>query len=168
MESKIEENFFDAFNKFSNEGIELQPQKKFETRVGQLRPDFVLSFDGYLIAFECDGSEFHDRFRDDVRDAILLGDNHIGTIYHISGSILTFSPDLAIKYISKLEPELFSERAIQILKQKEQISDFNGIPELECRRYSSRRDYGKRQHWRYIHEQFIKQRLKDIDDYKST
>lgn len=147
MESIIEENFFHQFQKFCIDELHLKAQLKIETRVGQLRPDFVLSMDESLITFECDGDEFHERSRDDVRDAILLGDGHIHTIYHLGGPLLTFAPVLAIKYISKWEPELFSIRSKQILDQAASLADYRGIPDLECRRYSSIRDHNKRQHW---------------------
>ena len=166
MESPIEEIFHHEYCKFCKEEYELTAQKEFETRVGNLRPDFVTSFDGYLIAFECDGRDFHDEARDEIRDSILLGDEHVGTIYRFTGRLIANAPEMAIAIIAEYDPELFSERSIQVLKQKSSLSDFQ-ISGLDHKRRSARRSYVKREFWRVLHRNALEQAITRIDDYET-
>jgi hypothetical protein len=97
-DTPIEQLFAHEYRKHAREEYPLQAQVRFETRVGPLFPDFVTEFNGYLIAFECDGREFHNSFRDEVRDALLLGEGHVGTIYHFDGPPIFYSPELCVKF----------------------------------------------------------------------
>jgi|BioPla2DNA2_1021312.scaffolds.fasta_scaffold33904_3 hypothetical protein len=162
-ESPIEESFLDEFRKHAFPDYVLHPQKEFITRVGLLRPDFVLPFGDYLMGFECDGSDYHDIFRDEVRDAILLGDGHLGTIYRFPGSTLAYAPELCISFIMQCDPELFPQRSHEVVRRKCEIADYRQTPIFHRR--SARRSHAKREHWRYIYSQFVAMGLTGIDQY---
>lgn len=162
-ESHIEDAFLHEFRKHTYPAFLLTAQVEFQTRVGMLRPDFVTEFDGYLIAFECDGREFHEDFRDEVRDAILLGDNHVGTIYRFDGAPLYYAPEVCIQFIMKHDPELFPPRSHEVINNKVAIADYKRAPIFHRR--SSKRPHVKREHWPFIYRRFVEGGFTGVDDY---
>jgi hypothetical protein len=71
---------------------------------------------GYRVGIECDGKEFHEPSRDEWRDAMILGGNHLDALYRIRGSDITYHLDDLLYLLSVLEPSIFSERATSNLK----------------------------------------------------
>jgi len=102
--------------KFIRPEIDLTPQVEFKTPHGPFRVGFFTS-EPRRIGFECDGDEFHDGFRDEFRDALLLGFDCLDIIYHIPGAVLTYYPHDALYLIAAWDGELFRPREKGIVAQ---------------------------------------------------
>jgi len=110
LESPIEVLFIETLEKFLSSKVEIIPQYEVMTLVGKFRIDFLLTIDEKKIAFECDGQDFHDSWRDEWRDALILGGGEIDTIYRFKGKDLhTFLND-CIYLIYHYDKELFNDR----------------------------------------------------------
>lgn len=110
LESPLEEFFIETLEKYLSPKSEIFPQYEVKTLAGKFRLDFLLTVHGKKIAFECDGADFHDEFRDAWRDALILGSREIDTIYRFRGKDLhTFLND-CIYLIYHYDKDLFNER----------------------------------------------------------
>jgi len=110
-DSPIEDIFAWHCQKYLQQGVGLDSQVEFKTHHGVFRVDFVLVTENTnRVGVECDGRDFHEPFRDEFRDAILLGEGHLGTLYHFRGCDITYYPEDCIWLMSTLDPDLFSER----------------------------------------------------------
>jgi hypothetical protein len=79
--------------------------------------DFVLrDSSDYRVGVECDGKKFHDASRDEWRDAMIIGENHLDAIYRLRGSDINYYIEDVLYLIAELEPSLFSPRAASNLK----------------------------------------------------
>ncbi|MBA7712611.1 hypothetical protein ES703_121594 [subsurface metagenome] len=116
-ESPIEDIFAWHCMKYLSDEVTFDNQVWVNTEHGRFRIDFVLSEKNQKVAVECDGHDFHDEFRDEFRDAILLGEGHLGTIYHFRGCDLTYYPEDCIWLMSFLDSRLFIERGQLQLNQ---------------------------------------------------
>jgi len=67
-----------------------------------------MRLEGYCISFECDGKQFHDRWRDEWRDAITLGEGHVDVVYRLRGHDICFNVSDCLFLISHWEPEMFT------------------------------------------------------------
>ena len=105
-ESPIESIFEEAFIKHSAAGVVLERQREFITQLGTFRVDFAIKQQGLLIGIECDGREFHDSFRDEIRDAVILGEGHLDTMYRFTGPVVYYAAPMALEYIRAL-PETY-------------------------------------------------------------
>jgi len=124
-ESPIEATFASCCFKHLRPDVHIEAQAETSTKHGCFRIDFVLSLGDKRIAVECDGRDFHEPFRDEFRDAILLGEGHLETIYHFRGCDLVYYPDDCIWLMSALEPQLFSERGRHILGRLQRVENEN-------------------------------------------
>jgi len=116
-ESAIEEKFSYHINKYLASPLKLIPQFPASTAWGNFRLDFTYTFDnGYKVAFECDGKDFHDGWRDEWRDALILGSGLVNRIFRIPGSAIYHHIEDTLFIISKIEPKLFSTRGLTNLK----------------------------------------------------
>lgn len=109
VESRIEEIFYLNLVKYINEETVVHPQEIKHTRHGTFRLDFAID-SSLRVAFECDGRDFHDEFRDEMRDAILLGERHIDVIYRLPGSAIFNATADLLFLIMKWDSWMFSER----------------------------------------------------------
>jgi len=109
-ESPIEDIFASYCLRHLRGTVSVDRQVEVDTQHGHFRIDFVLTVGGKKIAVECDGRDFHNRYRDEFRDALLLGGCHFETVYHFRGCDITYWPDDCIWLMSVLDPRLFSER----------------------------------------------------------
>lgn len=109
-DSKIEEIFAEHCFKHLCPAVQVEKQVEVTTGHGGFRVDFVLSISDSRIAVECDGEDFHERFKDEFRDAILLGEGHFDTIYHFRGCDIFYWSDDCVWLMSMLDPHLFSQR----------------------------------------------------------
>ena len=116
-------------HKYLSSDVKVSKQVEVQTQHGQFRLDFVLYSINEKIAVECDGRDFHDVFRDEFRDAILLGEEHISTIYHFRGCDLTYHPDDCIWLMSFIDSGFFSKRGHIHLNQLRNIN-LNGISHM--------------------------------------
>lgn len=124
-ESPIEADFASCCFKHLRPDVHVQKQVEVSTTHGGFRIDFVLSLGGKRVAVECDGRDFHEDGRDEFRDAILLGEGHLETVYHFRGCDLVYYPDDCIWLMSAVDPHLFSERGrlhLDFLQRIEKVS----------------------------------------------
>ena len=112
FDSPIETAFADSCFKFLSPTVYVGKQVEVSTTHGIFRLDFLLSVNDRKIAIECDGKDFHEGLRDELRDAILLGENCCDTIYHFRGHDLVYYPYDCIWLMSILDNDLFSQRGI--------------------------------------------------------
>jgi len=117
-ESPIEQMFLDEFRKFVADGVSFGQQITINTDWGNFRADFEAVADGKKYIFECDGAEFHEEFRDEFRDALILGTGSADVIYRLPGSVVFRRCREALLEISRLDPELFSSRSIEVLSHE--------------------------------------------------
>lgn len=174
LESPLEELFIQNLEKYLSSESKIFPQQEVKTIGGNFRLDFLLTIGDKKIAFECDGKEYHDPWRDEWRDALILGSTEIDTIYRFRGMDLhTFLND-CIYLIYYYDPELFNDRyylnAPQLISNtlKEQIENLHraetnnicyeikgddesclGMMTLEMERRNKQDRYG---HWNVLYE----------------
>ncbi len=130
-ESPIEDIFAWHSTKYISDEVTFDNQVWVNTEHGRFRIDFVLSDRKQGVAVECDGHDFHDAFRDEFRDAILLGEGHFETIYHFRGCDLTYYPEDCLWLISILDPDLFSERGRLNLNQLHKLEFVDSLTNRE-------------------------------------
>ena len=112
-DSPIEDIFAWNIYKYINPEIDFRKQELIETSHGKFYIDFVFEVtQNEIIGVECDGKEFHDRFRDEWRDAIILDNSKITQMFRISGADIQFHIEDVLYIFSRWEPRLFSERGI--------------------------------------------------------
>lgn len=118
FESVLERDFAHNILKFLRRDAKLESQVEVMTMCGVFRLDFVVTYSSdFRIAFECDGKEFHNNARDEFRDAIIIGDGLVDSIYRLRGSDLTYHVEDLIYVISIWNPEIFDDRSRIILNQ---------------------------------------------------
>jgi very-short-patch-repair endonuclease len=113
VESPVEEDFYLFFEKYAHYDTCLQCQVKTPTHLGTFRIDFVAtSPTGRKVAFEIDGARWHkDWFRDYVRDAAIMLQGGIDTMYRIPAFGVYYSTHHVFHLIQKQDPDLFSDGA---------------------------------------------------------
>lgn len=112
-DSPIEQAFAWIACKRLRGDVVLHKQVPVTTMCGNFRIDLVAdAIDGRRIAFECDGKDYHNRRRDEWRDALILDTGRCDVIYRLRGQDLCFRLDDVVYALSVLERPLFSERGI--------------------------------------------------------
>ncbi len=129
-ESPIEEIFARECSKYLDSGVSFDCQVEVSTKHERFHVDFVLSHAGEIIAIECDGRDFHNPLRDELRDAILLGEGHFTTVYHFRGRDITYYPEDCLWLMSLEYPALFSERGRH---QLDRLHELEVVPILSGR-----------------------------------
>ena len=109
-DSPIETVFADSCFKFLSPTVCVEKQVEVSTTHGVFRLDFLMSANGRNIAIECDGKDFHEGLRDELRDAILLGEGKCDTIYHFRGCDLVYYRYDCVWLMSILDKDLFIQR----------------------------------------------------------
>lgn len=112
-ESPAEHDFAGTVWKYLNQSTEFGKGCNFTTRFGQaFRTDFLLGREGHRIAVEIDGREHHkDRAQDELRDAILIADHHVKTLYRFAAAKTHHEPFDCAYLLMKYEPSFFTPRA---------------------------------------------------------
>jgi hypothetical protein len=117
-DSPIEDEFALTYTKYINENVDFRAQEIVYTKCGQFRIDFIVELeDKRKIGIKCDGEEFHDKSRDEWRDAAILGDTDVYGMYRINGADIQYHLEDVLYILSIWEPQLFSERGRNILKR---------------------------------------------------
>ena len=116
-----------AYNvvKYIRADARLQPQVEAPTPAGTFRLDFVFRADGVSVALECDGEEFHDPWRDEWRDALILGSRDLDDILRIPGKAISGRMNICLLHIAEWFPVFFSERGranIETLARSEALA----------------------------------------------
>ena len=124
-ESRIEEDFFWAISKVTNDDVRVWRQRNVETQIGRFRLDFLLerSGDAMAIGVECDGKDFHSPERDAKRDAAIVFTGVVDKIYRITGHDLVFHLEDSIQMLAIMEPWIVSERGAANLEALSHPSD---------------------------------------------
>jgi hypothetical protein len=117
FESPLERLFHDQLLKRLPRGVSIEPQVVVRTLCGTFRLDFMVQVDGRRVGLEVDGKEFHDDWRDEWRDAMILGDNHADEIIRFRGCDLTYHLDDCMYLLSRIQPLLFSERQSGVIER---------------------------------------------------
>lgn len=129
-ESELEELFASNLDKYLADGVKITKQVEVQTFCGVRRLDFVASNAGQRsVAFECDGTEFHDESRDEWRDAIILDATGYEAIYRFPGPLLYHHMEDCLYLLAKWESHLFSDRGLKNL-------ELLASPEAKARRVS--------------------------------
>lgn len=118
-ESLLEEVFAKSIKKYLKNEIILQEQHEVETLCGLFRFDFIIEYNSRIIAFECDGQNFHDEnaaIYDFWRDSVLLAENHAQIIFRLSGPVLMQKMADCLFLLSYIYAEIFNHKTIQELK----------------------------------------------------
>jgi hypothetical protein len=116
-DSPIEEDFAHNILKYLDDLTSFEKQVPVETTHGTFFLDFVIRlFSGLSIGIECDGKEFHDRYRDEWRDAIILSNSNIEEIVRLTGEDIYYHINDLIYVLSRWYPKAFSERGHILLK----------------------------------------------------
>lgn len=144
-QSPIEDIFTWHCMKYLSDEVTFANQVWVNTEHGRFRIDFVLSDRNQGVAVECDGHDFHDAFRDEIRDAILLGEGHFETIYHFRGCDLTYYTEDCLWLMSILDHDLFSERGRVNLNQLHKLEIVSSLTNGE--NYMLRGRTGEQPYW---------------------
>jgi len=163
-ESPIEDIFEHAFYKHALPDLQLERQREFVTQIGKFRVDFVLPFEGYLIGFECDGLEYHNIGDDEIRDAALLGEGHLGTMYHLPGRELWYEPGYAIEFIATRD-SLFPDRTLSVVRRQIETNSIQTSSYL--RRWSRVSPMAPREFWICLYGHILEWNCDSIADYKA-
>lgn len=109
-DSPIEAELAWELGKWLADSVGVTQQEVFETSAGRFRPDFVLRTGLRSVGVEADGRDFHNERRDEWRDAMLLGEGRLDTIYRLRGTDIAHRLPDCLYLMTRLDPELFSER----------------------------------------------------------
>jgi len=112
VESDLERIFAENLQKYLREDVLLMTQIEVNTICGKFRLDFLIQYNGQRYAFECDGKDFHNEFRDEWRDAMILGAGEVDFIYRLRGRDLYYHMEDCLYVISKWIPSIFSQRGL--------------------------------------------------------
>lgn len=124
FDSPIEQIFAESCFKYFSHDVQVDKQVEIRSKHGIFRLDFLIQKDSKRIAIECDGKDFHDTLKDEIRDSILLGENHCDIVYHFRGSDLVYYPLDCIWLITVLDEYLFNERG---LIQLQRLRSYKGM-----------------------------------------
>lgn len=144
-DSPIEDSFAWHCTKYLRAGLAFDTQVELNTRHGRFRMDFLLADAHEKVAVECDGHDFHEPFRDEFRDAILLSEGNLDTVYHFRGCDITYYPIDCIWLMAFLNPRLFSERGRLNLNQLHKLEIVDSLTSSES--YMLRGRTGEQPYW---------------------
>lgn len=116
-ESPIEHDLEWALQKYLKPDVTLERQRPVSTRWGRFRSDLALIHSGLRVGLECDGVMFHDPYRDEWRDALMLGTRGIDAVVRFAGQDLVYRIDDCVFVIASLYPSAFTERGHAILER---------------------------------------------------
>ena len=115
-ESPLEDIFAYNAAKYFNSSVFLRKQVEFKTICGTFRMDFLAATNTVSIGIECDGKKYHNKSRDEWRDAMILGELNLSAIFRLRGNDLFYRMDDCLFLLSKWYPVLFSKRGLINLK----------------------------------------------------
>lgn len=111
-DSPLEDEFARNLVKYVGNLDTFGAQVPVQTIVGRFVIDFVAGVDGEVIGLECDGKQFHDKARDEWRDAMILGSGLVTTMYRLRGGDLFYHMEDSLYAVSQRDPQLFSDRGL--------------------------------------------------------
>jgi hypothetical protein len=111
-DSPIEDQFAYNVVKYLKKEVIFIPQYEVRTFCATYRLDFFLSCENTTIGIECDGSKYHDRHKDLIRDVLILGSGTVDTIFRINGRNIYYNLNDCLWLISYFRPQVFSTRGL--------------------------------------------------------
>lgn len=114
--SPIESTFAYFAAKFLARGVDFLRQVQIDTICGRFRPDFVVDLGDRQVGIELDGAKYHDPWRDEWRDAMLLGSEALDVIYRVRGKDAWAHVEDVLYAHAELEPDMFSAGGRQNLR----------------------------------------------------
>ncbi len=117
FESPLEELLHDQLRKRMPQDAELLPQVDVNTLCGNFRLDLLAIARNRKIGIEIDGKEFHDQYRDEWRDAMILGDGRADEIIRFRGCDLHYHLNDCLYLFSRIQPLMFSDRHARVLER---------------------------------------------------
>ncbi len=115
-DSPLEDVFAWSLSKYVARDVTIFRQFEVPTACGKFRIDFVaVTPNGYRVAFECDGADFHEDSRDEWRDAMILGSGQVDSIIRLRGQDIFHRVNDVLLVASRWHPRIFSERAFHNL-----------------------------------------------------
>jgi very-short-patch-repair endonuclease len=120
-DSPIEDIFAYHLDKYLPPDAIVNRQVEVTTQCGTFRIDFVCDAGERTVAFECDGAQYHDKARDEWRDALIMASGRVNALYRIMGQHILHQIDRAMYLISRSERNLFSARGrrnLQVLGER--------------------------------------------------
>ena len=106
-ESIIERDVLHCLDKWVADEVKVVPQWEIETIGGKFRADFLVANKSRFIIIECDGKDYHDRDRDEWRDAMILGTGKIDAVYRLRGRDIWYHRDELFFILANWEPAIF-------------------------------------------------------------
>ncbi|MBN2642938.1 MAG: hypothetical protein JXR78_14905 [Victivallales bacterium] len=130
-DSEIEDIFIHTIAKYLKDDVKIIPQ--FEVHVPmEFRIDFVLEQSGKYIGIECDGKDFHNLYKDIIRDALILKSACIDPVFRFPGNAIFYCVNNCIFFIYNSFPDLFKEDLIINLLS---LTDKSFIDQYEYNKY---------------------------------
>jgi hypothetical protein len=105
-DSEIEDIFIHNLAKYLNPDVEIISQFNVDNPV-KFRIDFVLKQSGKYYGIECDGKNYHNYYKDKVRDALILDNSCINTIFRFPGKAIFYCVNNCIFFLYDSFPCLF-------------------------------------------------------------
>lgn len=165
-------------------------QYEVPTTIGKFRLDFAISFESKIIAVECDGRAYHDRFRDEVRDAAILSQSAVETVYRFGGREILDHHTLCIAMIAAVDSYVIDptwiDRYQRLIHKPSFLKLANTPPEsvaeyiglqisdenenwISCGRRSKIGDDSRyRYHWKSIARRIQELSVTSIDEFVAT
>jgi hypothetical protein len=177
-ESPIEEAFAWDIVKHLSDEVRFEKQVEIATRFSNFRIDFVAYVGNLSIGFECDGEEFHDAFRDECRDALVLGEGCLDAVYRIRGKDIHHHLIDCLYVISRWDQLLVSDRGRVNLERlasadakrccepmtesvliRYQDTAFCVVVERRAREIPD----GERRQWQFLHQYATRNNVANVD-----
>jgi len=115
-DSPIEDQFAYNVVKYLKKEVQFIPQYEVHTFCATYRLDFFLTCENITIGIECDGSKYHDRHKDIIRDTLILGSGAVDTIFRVNGRSIYNNLNDCLWLISYFRPQVFSSRGLSNLE----------------------------------------------------
>ncbi len=132
LDSPIEDIFINTINKYLSSDVCIIPQYKVDVPM-EFRLDFIIKKFESCIGIECDGKEYHNYYKDQIRDALILDRSCVDTIFRFPGKAIYYSIYNCIYFIYDFFPDLFNQDYVvnlitltdpTFIEQHEKIKNF--------------------------------------------
>lgn len=181
-ESILEDRFWGVLLNHVSLGVDVRQQYRVNTSLGQFRLDFCLVTSDRAVGVECDGVEFHEPFRDEVRDAAILSQSGVDSIWRFPGPCVLGATEACLALLAATEPSLFDSSVLNrirpLLRDPSSVIDpardespglpalAAGSPQMAFVTWRSRRPQSvRRKHWETIAARTRAFGHTSIDDY---
>lgn len=117
-ESPIEDWFWDGLQKYVSDDVTVLWQEPVDTICGSFRLDMLLLLPGgHSLGLEFDGKDHHDPYRDEWRDAMILGTGDVDSIVRLRGTDIKHCLAELLAILGNWYRDIFSSRGRFVLQQ---------------------------------------------------